>query len=198
MNQQQIRSLAIAQLPKYISERYTLGKTIRRNNLRQGQRVVAITKNAASPFVFVAEILGFGSFYDINRDVCLTEQLIPNTPDNQAFYEYTGNPVFQDEDADWDEPEPVFFRRCQSEPADATELEESVRLYDEEMSPVGLSDEGFDAFVYCSPILVARSLRRLKKRYILLQRHSEADNWMSPHFKPLSWFELLPKSVGKG
>lgn len=192
MNQQQLRALAIEQLPKYITDRYTLGKTIRRNNLRQGQRVVAITKNKTSPFVFVAEILGFASFYDIDRDVCLSEQLIPNTPENEPFYQYTANPVFQDEEADWDEPEPVFFCRSKSVAADVDDLEESVRMYDDEMSPVGLSDEGFGAFVYCAPILVAKSLRRIQKKYILFQRHSEQSNWKSPNFETITWFELIP------
>lgn len=194
MNQQQLRTLAIEQLPKYITDRYTLGNTIRRNNLRQGQRVVAITKNATAPFVFVAEILGFASFYDIDRDVCLSEGLIPNTPENQPFYQYTDNPVFQDEEADWDDPGPVFFHRSKSIPADVDDLEESVRMYDDEMSPIGLSDEGFNAFVYCAPILVAKSLRRIQKKYILFQRHSEESNWMSPNFKTITWFELVPHS----
>ena len=128
MNQQQLRDHTLSQLPKYLSDRYTIGKFIRRNNLRQGQRAIAITKDAKQPFFFVCEILGFASFYDLDGDVCLSENIIPNTPENQSFYQGTGHPVFQgDED---DGPEPVFFHRCKGEPAETDFLEESVRIYD--------------------------------------------------------------------
>ena len=199
MNQQQLRGHALSHLPKYISTRYTLGKSIRRNNLRQGQKVVAITKDVTQPFVFICEILGFASFYDLDGDVCLSENIIPNTPENQPFYQGTGNPVFQGDEEDEEEEEdeedglePVFFHRCKGEPADPDFLEESVRIYDEEMSPMGLSDEGFAAHEYCDPILIAKSLRRIQKKYIMLQRHPEKDNWMNPIFQTLSWFELIP------
>ena len=69
MNQQQLRAHALSQLPKYLSDRYTIGKSIRRNNLRQGQKAIAITKDIKQPFSFVCEILGFASFYDLDGDV---------------------------------------------------------------------------------------------------------------------------------
>jgi hypothetical protein len=187
MNQHQLRMFAASQLPRYLATRYTLGKSIRRNNLRQGQKVIAITKDASQPFFFICEILGFGSFYDVDNDVCLSENIIPNTPNNKPFYQGFGLPVLQE----GDDMEPVFFHRCKSEPADSDFLEESVRIYEQEMSPIGLSDEGFAAHEYCAPILVAKTLRRIQKKYILLQRHPELDNWMSPIFKPISWFELV-------
>ena len=190
MNQQQLRAHALSQLPKYLSDRYTIGKSIRRNNLRQGQKAIAITKDTKQPFSFVCEILGFASFYDLDGDVCLSENIIPNTPENQPFYQGTGHPVFQEDEEDG--PEPVFFHRCKGEPAEIDFLEESVRTYDEEMSPMGLSDEGFAAHEYCAPILIAKSLRRIQKKYILLQRHPEQDSWMNPIFQTLSWFELIP------
>ena len=65
-------------------------------------------------------------------------------------------------------------------------LEESVRIYDEEMSPMGLSDEGFAAHEYCAPILIAKSLRRIQKKYILLQRHPEQDRLDESDFQTLS------------
>ena len=165
MNHQQFRDYTLSKLPKYLSTRYTLGKSIRRNNLRQGQQVIAITKDAKQPFFFVCEILGFASFYDLDGDVCLSETIIPNTPENQPFYQGAGIPVFpQDEE---EGPEPVFFHRCEREPADPDFLEESVRTYEEEMSPMGLSDEGFAAHEYCAPILIAKSLRRIQKKYII-------------------------------
>ena len=182
MNQQQLRDHALSQLPKYLVNRYTLGKTIRRNNLRQNQLVLCITRDAKRLFLLACEILGFASFYDVDGDVFLSE--------NKFFYPAQGNPVFQEDDAD--HPAPVFFFRCEKTPAEMGNLEESVRMYEEEMSPVGLSDDGFAAHEYCAPILIAKSLRRIRKKYILLQRHPELDNWMSPTFQPLSWFELVP------
>lgn len=187
MNQQQLRDYTLSKLPMYISTRYTLGKLIRRNNLRQGQQVIAITKDVGQPFLFVCEILGFASFYDLDGEVCLSENIIPNTPENQPFYQGFGHPVLLEGDV-----EPVFFHRCKDEPADQDFLEESVRTYEEAMSPIGLSDEGFSAHEYCAPILIAKSLRRIQKKYIMIQRHPEQDNWMSPIFQTLSWFELVP------
>lgn len=188
MNHQQLRQYTMSMLPKYLVDGYTLGKGIRRNNLRQGQKVVAVTKDAKQPFLCVCEILGFASFYDLDGTVSLSEGLIPNSPENKAFYQGVGLPVFKGNDED---PEPVFFHRCKSEPLELDFLTESVRRYEDEMSPIALSDEGFDAHEYCAPILVAKSLRRIQKKYILLQRHSELDQWMTSEFTTISWFELV-------
>jgi len=192
MKQEQLRILAQEQLPKYLRKSYTLGKSLRRNNLKQGQKVVAIA-NSPESFFFVAEILGFVSFQDLNREVCLAEKLIPNTPENSDFYNDIDNPVFSDREDD-EAIDPVFFHRSKGEPASDFYFEESVRSYDAEMSPTGLSDEGFSSFVYCEPIMIAQSLRKLQKKYIMLQRHIEFRNWMSPSFTPISWFELIPIS----
>ena len=189
MNQQQLREHTLSKLPKYLAERYTLGKMIRRNNLRHGHKVVAITKDATQTFFFICEVLGFASFYDVDGDVCLSEGIVPNTPENQPFYQGIGHPILQG--AEEGGPEPVFFHRCKGEPAEPDFLAESVRIYEEEMSPIGLSDEGFAAHEYCAPILVAKSLRRIQKKYILFQRHPELDQWMTPGFKTLSWFGLV-------
>ena len=193
MTQQQLREFAAQRLPTYLSNRFTPTKTIRRNNLRQGQRVIAITKDAANPFFFVGEILGFASFHDIDRTVCRAEKLIPTTLQNQPFYEKMENPVFQMNDDD-DVPDPVFFCRSIACPVDVDYLEESVREYDADFSTTGLSDGGFDAFVHCEPIMIVRSLRRIQRKYILLQRHSEFDHWMNRQFSTISFFELTPKS----
>ena len=69
MNQQQLRDHTLSKLPRYILNQYRLGKPIRRNNLRQGQKVVAVTKEAKQPILFVCEILGFASFYDLDGKV---------------------------------------------------------------------------------------------------------------------------------
>ena len=128
-------------LPKYLAERYTLGKMIRRNNLRRGHKVVAITKDATQTFFFICEVLGFASFYDVDGDVCLSGGLfqIPNQP----FYGDKSSHFQEDEE---NNPESVFFHRCRE--AKDRFLAESVRIYEEEMSPIGLSDEGFAALVF--------------------------------------------------
>ena len=189
MNQQQLMQHTMSIFPKYLAKRYTLGRMIRRNNLRQGQKVVAVIKDVKQSFLLVCEILGFASFYDLDGEVCLSENIILNTPENQPFYQGIGHPILRGDEEDG--PEPVFFHRCKGEPADPDFLGGSVRLYEEEMSPIGLSDEGFAAHEYCAPILVAKSLRRIQKKYILLQRHPELDQWVTPGFKTLSWFELV-------
>lgn len=194
MNQQQLGTFAFERLPTYLSNRFVLGKSIRRNNLRQGQKLIAISKNTADPFYFVAEILGFGSRYDLDDTHCIIPTTPPNIDDDPLV---KGNIErhLEDFDPEYDEvPDPVLFTRSAQELADTECLEESVRIYDAEMSPIGLSDEGFDAFESSQPILIAKSLRRVQKAHIALQRHGEFQNWVSPRFSPLSFFELLPKS----
>ena len=95
MNQQQLMQHTMSKFPKYLAKRYTLGKMIRRNNLRQGQKVVAVIKDAKQSFFFICEILGFASFYDLDGDVCLSENIILNTPENQPFYQGIGHPILK-------------------------------------------------------------------------------------------------------
>lgn len=193
MNQQQLRTHVIEQLPKYITDRYTLGKTIRRNNLRQGQKLIAMSKNPADPFYFVGEVMGFGSLYDLGES---RSSISPKAVNIEAdpLLKRNIERYLEDFDPEYDDvPDPVLLVRSAEELADVDCLEESVRIYDAEMSPIGLSDEGFAAFESSEPILIVQSLRRAQKKHIALQRHGCFQNWVSPRFSPLSFFELLPK-----
>ncbi len=194
MNQQQFRTVASERLPTYLSNRFTLGKTIRRNNLRQGQKLIAMSKNPADPFYFVGEVMGFGSLYDLGESGSSISPKAVNI-DADPLLKRNIERYLEDFDPEYDDvPDPVLLVRSAEELADVDCLEESVRIYDAEMSPIGLSDEGFAAFESSEPILIVKSLRRVQKKYIALQRHGCFQNWVSPRFSPLSFFELLLKS----
>ena len=188
MNQTELKFIAQQQLPKYLSRRFRVGSAIRKNHLREGQRVIALTREK-EPFWFTCTILGFADFFDLDRDVCRRENIIPDTFMNEEFYKRIGNPIMEE----WDTEnkvyrESIFFCRTRDEVACPQGIEPSVHDFTEAYSG-RLSDEGFANRVLCEPIMVGYSLRSIAQRHILFMRNEQGD-WLAPNRTKLTWFLL--------
>ena len=193
MKNQVLIEQAKALLPKYLLRQYRIGKPINSNHLRKGQLVLGISHDWRGSFYMACEFLGFATLFSLYRDVCREESLIPETPENQSFYDRTGSPMLVTTDPyTGEETLPVFFGRTRDEPVWTDALEESIREFNEGYA-TPLSDEGFEAREISDPIFIGRSLRKLKKPYILLMRDNETSKWLTPDHSRLSWFSLLPR-----
>ena len=188
MNHKKMKILANNLIPKYLMRRFVVGSSIRKDHLRRGQTVIALTQES-QPFWFTCTILGFGDFFALDRDVCRLENIIPDTFMNEEFYQKIGNPNMEE----WDNVnkeyrESIFFHQTYNKVACSQSLEPSIYDFTEAYSG-RLSDEGFANRVMCEPIMVGISLRKIHRPNILFMRNERGD-WLAPNRKKVTWFLL--------